>query len=247
MVLRKTKAWWKQTWRYLLAALICGTVVPLIGLRQSNNLNLLLLVLCFIWPLCIVSIGCIFSVNQKRFDWILPLAIWICSAVVMNLCAYQAGFTQKLSYVAVTLIASIPAAFFAVVELFFLAVRKCTSSSIGWGYYLAVYILCAPFAQLLVVANKRFFPWLFLALFLACAAIVFVLFLRRQRIHFALTAWALLSGVQIALLQRQSILAGNWTKPLAVILLPTAAVFAASVIFRTIQTRRMAQGKENKM
>lgn len=242
-----TKTWWKQTWPYLLAALICSTVVPLIGLSQSNHLNLLLLVLCFVWPVCIVSIGCIFSVNQKRFDWLLPLAIWIGSAVVMNLCGYQAGFAQKLSYVTATLIALLPAALFAVVELFFLAVRKCTSSSIGWGYYLAVYVLCAPLAQLLVVANERFFPWLLLALFIACAAIVLILFLRGQRIHFALTAWALLSGMQLALLQRQSILAGNWTKPLAVILLPTAAVFAASLIFRTIQTRRMAQGKENKL
>ncbi len=238
---RKMK--WSGQWPYWLAALVCGTVFPLIGCAQLNNLDLSLTVSIIIEPLFLVGIGCIFSAREKRFDWSLPLLVLVSHGLVTLIWAWSGGVTQGVVYLWLFLLACLPAVLLLVVELFFLLVRKLTTEDVGWGYYFILYVLCVPLGFWLDLTKAVFFPWLLLAQLLACAAVACFLGVRGRRMSFALPAWALLCGLQQLLLHWQSFVVGFSVRTLVLGLLPAVAVLAAGLIIRLTQ-RRAAQNRE---
>lgn len=233
----RKKTMWSGQRPYWLAALVCGTVLPLIGYTQLNNLDLSLTVSIIIEPLCLVGIGCILSAREKRFDWSLPLLVLVSHGLVTLIWAWSGGVTQGVVSLWLLLLACLPAVLLLLVELFFLLVRKLTTEDIGWGYYYALYVLYVPVGFWLALTKAAFFPWLLLAQLLACAAVVCSLGLRGRRMSFAVPAWALFCGLQQLLLHWQSFVVGFEARTLVQVPLPAVAILGTCLVFRLTQSR----------
>lgn len=215
--------WWRQARWYFMVSVLCSVGISVAAWMHEDNLDWFVFLLFLLLPAAMVAVGCAYGGRQRRLDWLTPLTVAACH-VALLCCVFPKEQWLQPEYLVLFAYACLPGGLLLLVLLFFWFARRLGPVA-GWGYHLALYLLCVPGNLLLSLGRTAGFDVLLALQLLGCALLTaFAVRHTWPRGWVTMLIWTLLCGLLSMLLQWQSIHVGNWRQVLMGITPPIFAV-----------------------